>query len=58
MCVHIRRLRFVKYIVSPAEADMHVRWHRGDGAARGGIPVCCDSDEVAYANKVVVIVDN
>ena len=32
--------------------------HRGNGAACDGIPVCCDLNEVAYGNKVVVIVDN
>ena len=58
MCMHICRLRFVKYIVSPAEADMQVDRHRGDGVACGGIPVCCDSDEVAYGNKVVVVVND
>ena len=31
--------------------------HRGNGAACDGIPVCCDLNEVAYGNKVVVIVD-
>ena len=58
MCVHIRRLQFVKYSVSPAESDMQVGQHRGNGAACGGIPVCYDSDEVAYGNKVVIIVDD
>ena len=37
---------------------MQIGRHQGDGAACGGIPVCCGSDEVAYGNKVVVIVDD
>ena len=53
MCVQICRVRSVKYLVSPAEADMQVGRIRG-----GSIPVCNDSDEVAYGNKYVVIVDN
>jgi len=52
MCVNICRVRSVKYVVSPAEADMQV------GRLCGGIPVCNDSDELAYGNRLVVIVDN
>ena len=28
------------------------------GRSGRGIPVCCDSDEVGYGNKLVVIVDD
>ena len=52
MCVQICRARCVEYVVSPAEADMQVGRHDR------GVPVCCDSDEVGYGNKLVVIVDD
>ena len=57
MCVHICQRWFVKYIVSVATAYMQVvRRHHGDAEDRP-IPVCCDSDEIAYDNLYVIIVD-
>ena len=53
ICVVICKRHFVKYVVAPAEADMQVgRWQ--DGA----VPVCRDSDEIAYGNRYVVFIDN
>ena len=53
ICVVICKRHFVKYVVAPSEADMQVgRWQ--DGA----VPVCRDSDEIAYGNRYVVFIDN
>jgi hypothetical protein len=59
MCVLICRRRFVKYVVSPAEADMQVGCCRDQaGDLDLGIPVCRDSDEIAYGNRLVIFIDN
>ena len=50
MCVLICRRRFAKYVVSPAEADMQVGRLRAVDAIVA-IPVCRDSDEIAYGNR-------
>ena len=57
MCVCICQRHFVNFIVSPAEADMQVGRRRRDDTEDVPILVCCDSDEVAYGNPYVIIVD-
>ena len=53
VCILICKRHFVKFIVAPAEADMQV-----GRTADGGIPVCRDSDDIAFGNFTVVIVDS
>ena len=53
MCVLVCKRHFVGFIVSPAEADMQVGKMQPDA-----VVVCRDSDEVAYGNRTVVIVDS
>ena len=53
MCAKVCKQRYLNYIVSPSEADMQAG--RRDKLA---IPVCRDSDLIAYDNKIVVIVDS
>ena len=53
ICILICKRHFVKFVVAPAEADMQV-----GRTADGGIPVCRDSDDIAFGNYTVVIVDS
>ena len=53
MCVQVCKTRCIDYVVAPAEADMLVGRQRDDT-----IVLCRDSDEIAYGNKFVVIVDS
>ena len=53
ICILICKRHFVKFVVAPAEADMQV-----GRTADGGIPVCRDSDDIAFGNFTVVIVDS
>lgn len=53
MCIQVCKSRCIPYIVAPAEADMQVgRRHNNSIVLRR------DSDEVAYGNEFVVIVDS
>ena len=53
MCVVVCQRHFFRFIVSPAEADMQVGRTRPEA-----VVVCRDSDEIAYGNRIVVIVDS
>ena len=53
ICAKICKRHFVKYVVAPYEADMQVGRQK-----EGTVAVCRDSDEIAYGNKLVVIIDN
>jgi hypothetical protein len=53
MCVQVCKTRCMDYVVAPAEADMQVGRRRDDT-----IVLCRDSDEIAYGNKFVIIVDS
>ena len=53
MHVIICKRCFVKYTVAPTEADMQVGRRN-----KSTIVVCRDSDEVAYGNKYIVMVDS
>ena len=51
--IAICKRHFIHFIVSPAEADMQV-----GKIQTGAVVVCRDSDETAYGNLTVVIVDS
>ena len=53
MCVQVCKTRCIDYVVAPAEADIQVG-RRPDET----IVLCRDSDEIAYGNKFVVIIDS
>ena len=53
MCVLLFKRHFVRFIVSPAEADMQACKIQTEA-----VVVCRDSDEIAYGNRTVVIVDS
>ena len=53
ICANICRNRFLPYVVAPLEADMQI-----GRRSEGTVAVCRDSDEVAYGNRLTVIVDS
>ena len=53
MCVQVCKRFFIPFIVSPLEADMQAGQRN-----KSAIPVCRDSDLLAYGNKKVIIMDS
>jgi hypothetical protein len=51
VCVVVCKRHFIRFIVSPAKANMQVGRTRLEA-----VVVCRDSDEIAYGNCIVVIV--
>ena len=53
MCVLVCKRHFIRFIVSLVEADMKVGKIQTEA-----VVVCRDSDEIAYGNRTVAIVDS
>ena len=49
MCVLVCKRHFIRFIVSPAKADMQV-----GNIQTEAVVVCRDSDEIAYGNRTIV----
>eukprot|EP00984_Skeletonema_dohrnii_P032075 scaffold25492_cov80-Skeletonema_dohrnii-CCMP3373.AAC.2 len=53
MCAKVCRTMFIDFVVAPEEADMQVGRRSNSTTAMG-----CDSDLIAFGNKIVVMIDN
>ena len=53
MCIRVCKNRCMNFVVAPAEADMQV-----GRLSENAVVLCRDSDEIAYGNKLVVLIDH
>jgi len=53
MCAKVCRTMFIDFVVAPEEADMQVGRRSNSTTA-----MACDSDLIAFGNKIVVMIDN